>query len=394
MLKPLLTPGKVAEILHVSRRKVLDLPIPRVRVGDGRGKILFNEDDIQEYLKNKTEYPEEKGKHHHGGGVPKRPQKMGYRFYLHGRSWKRYAWDTQEEAKNAEAQARTELLDNPPLKTNSLGNVAALYLIDSAEQQRSGHRLTALRCNLNAFILPYFGPQTPMSTITEVEIENFIKHHIRRGVKNTTIWHYVKDIRALFYWAMEKPHKFLRVNPVVDANLDRIRNRKIVKPPLELKNFARAFLVLNQYERAWLTHECLGLRMDECNRLLRTDPNFDTEMIHIPGTKTEESECYMPMAPALQDELKAYLANRSDDSPYLFPGRSAQTKGRKIYSRRRLFEKIQRQTAFQAYMEQNPDTPAMQAWKELKEERLSGRRKAHDKRVAGLLRDTGIGAGE
>jgi integrase len=216
--------------------------------------------------------------------------------------------------------------------------------------------------NFNAFILPFFKAETPMSTITEVEIENFIKQHKRRKVKNQTIWHYVKDIRALFYWAMEKRHKFVRINPVVDADLDLIQKRKAVKPPLNLKSFERAFSVLDQYERAWWrTHECLGLRMDEGNRLLRTDPDFETGMIHIPGTKTEEAECYMPMSPALQDELKSYLAGRTDDSPYLFPGRLAQTKGKKIYSRRRLFEKIKRVTAFKAYMEKNPKTPAMKA---------------------------------
>jgi integrase len=227
--------------------------------------------------------------------------------------------------------------------------------------------------NFNAFILPFFKAETPMSTITEVEIENFIKQHKRRKVKNQTIWHYVKDIRALFYWAMEKRHKFVRINPVVDADLDLIQKRKAVKPPLNLKSFERAFSVLDQYERAWWrTHECLGLRMDEGNRLLRTDPDFETGMIHIPGTKTEEAECYMPMSPALQDELKSYLAGRTDDSPYLFPGRLAQTKGKKIYSRRRLFEKIKRVTAFKAYMEANPGTPAMKAWKELKRDHYPG----------------------
>jgi hypothetical protein len=43
-------------------------------------------------------------------------------------------------------------------------------------------------------------------------------------------------------------------------------------------------------------------------------------------TKTEQSECYMPMSPALQAELIAYLASRTDDSEYLFPGRSATSK--------------------------------------------------------------------
>src|SRR5215471_20906463 len=61
MLKPLLTPAQVAELLHLSRRKVLSLDIPKVRVGDGRGKILFNEDDVKNYLRERTEYPVIKG---------------------------------------------------------------------------------------------------------------------------------------------------------------------------------------------------------------------------------------------------------------------------------------------------------------------------------------------
>jgi hypothetical protein len=42
----------------------------------------------------------------------------------------------------------------------------------------------------------------------------------------------------------------------------------------------------------------LGIRMDETNRLLRIDPNFETEMIHIPGTRTDEANCYLPMSAA------------------------------------------------------------------------------------------------
>jgi integrase len=294
-------------------------------------------------------------------------EKWGFRFYLHGKTWKKYAWNTEREARDAEAKLRTELLEKPPIATDSLGNVAAAYLIHSAEEGRSRWRIDALRYNLNAFVLPFFKPETPMSAITEIDVESFIRHHRRRGVKNVTVWHYVKDIRALFNWAMKKPHKYCRVNPVMDADLDPIRKRKAVKPPLNPRDFERAFAVLNQYEKAWWkTMECLGLRMDECNRLLRTDPDFETGMIHIPGTKSAESECYLPMSPALQAELRAYLETRADDSPYLFPGRGARTKGKKIYSRRRLFEKIRRVTAYNAYVEKNPASRPMKAWKELK----------------------------
>ena len=69
---------------------------------------------------------------------------------------------------------------------------------------------------------------------------------------------------------------------------------------------------------------------------------------------------------------EAYLATRADDSPYLFPGRSAQTKGQQIYSRRRLFEKIKRVTAFREYSEKHPGTTAMKIWTELKRQGYPG----------------------
>jgi hypothetical protein len=75
-MKPLLTPNQVAGILHLSRRKVLGLDIPKIRVGDGRGKILFNEDDVRDYLRSRTEYPVIKGEYH-ADGVPKKSKKVG-----------------------------------------------------------------------------------------------------------------------------------------------------------------------------------------------------------------------------------------------------------------------------------------------------------------------------
>ena len=72
----LLTPQEVGEMIHLSRRKVLELPIAKIRVGKGRGKILYTEEDVKSYLRECTEYPALKGESH-ANGVSKRPQKMG-----------------------------------------------------------------------------------------------------------------------------------------------------------------------------------------------------------------------------------------------------------------------------------------------------------------------------
>src|SRR5262249_16232932 len=56
-----------------------------------------------------------------------------------------------------------------------------------------------------------------------------------------------------------------------------------------------------------------------------------------------------------------------------FPGRSFQTKGKKIYSRAKLFEKITRLTSLQAHMSKNPDaSPSLKLWKKLKAEGYPG----------------------
>jgi hypothetical protein len=109
----LLTPAEVAGMLHLSRRKVLTLPLPKVRVGSGRGKILFNEEDVKDYVIRQTEFPVEKGANN-ACRVQKNRKRWGFRFSQAGITHKKFAWHTKAEAKQAEAERRTELKNNPP----------------------------------------------------------------------------------------------------------------------------------------------------------------------------------------------------------------------------------------------------------------------------------------
>jgi len=88
-----------------------------------------------------------------------------------------------------------------------------------------------------------------------------------------------------------------------------------------------------------------GMRKDECNRLKWSDINFEQVMIHIPGTKTEDSDAWLPLAPVALHALEA-LRKKSDPGkcPWVFPGRSWQTKGRKVYGRSYMFERIEKRT--------------------------------------------------
>jgi integrase len=58
--------------------------------------------------------------------------------------------------------------------------------------------------------------------------------------------------------------------------------------------------------------------------------------------------------------------------PYVFPGRSPQTQGKKIYNRRRIFERIQRVTAIRKYLRQHPEVSREEAEAKCREEDFKG----------------------
>jgi len=63
----------------------------------------------------------------------KDPKKWGYRFYLRGQCFRKYAWHAKTEAKQAEQQAQVDARNNPALQPTALATAAGAYLIASAE---------------------------------------------------------------------------------------------------------------------------------------------------------------------------------------------------------------------------------------------------------------------
>ena len=137
----------------------------------------------------------------------------------------------------------------------------------------------------------------------------------------------------------------VRENPANKADLTPIRKRKPRKPPLDLDGVERAASVLQGRDRVYFDFiRFTGLRKDETNLVTWDDVDLKRGWLHVPGSKTEESDDYIPLAPVLFNQL-VWLHNTNEESDYLFPGNSARIVGKKIYSRRRLFEKIERLTS-------------------------------------------------
>lgn len=127
--------------------------------------------------------------------------KWGYRLYFRGRKFKKFAWNTQEEAR----AARSELLEKlragakfPEIPPTALVKVVNDYLADSADpdRERSAWRPDGLRLNFKAVILPHLGSATPIAAITKDNIETMIKAR-RRKVKPKTVCHDVTNVRAV-----------------------------------------------------------------------------------------------------------------------------------------------------------------------------------------------------
>jgi len=280
--------------------------------------------------------------------------RWGYRVSLQGRTYKRYVWETREEAKAALIEFKTELASRakePELPPTALITVVSAYLIDSAEKGRSQWRIEGMRWNFDKVIIPFLGAPTPITTITTEQIQKLVIQR-KRSVKPKTLWHDVTNLRACLNWAIEKA--LLVKNPVDGLDMSIIGNTKPKKAPLNLRMVEVAAMSIDSpADRAYFDFlRFTGLRKDEANRLRWDDINFDEGYFRCRGTKTDDSDAYLPLAPALIESLKNHKATST--SEYVFPGRSSQTKGKKIYSRRRMFERIQRVTALDSYLKEHP----------------------------------------
>jgi len=266
-----------------------------------------------------------------------------------------YRWKTEKEAEKAYHEWKAGQLEVAAQKVTvyDFGDVAKDF-IDDADKNKSKWRHDALHWNFQSIILPYFGGNTPITAINCLTIERFIDEQLKRGCKNSTIWHYTTDIAAMYNWAIlrtlrhrdgvtEETDYGVISNPVKLANLRKIKNRKVIKPPLDTSEVDKAAKALSGQDRYFF--DCLrytGMRLDEANRLQWADLDLDHGTWVVPGTKTEDSLARLPLAPILQRQLQ--VLRQVAASPWVFPGRSARTDGKKVYRRTRMFKKIHQLT--------------------------------------------------
>ncbi len=267
----------------------------------------------------------------------KERNKWGFRYTDHcGKRRKLYRWDTESEAQ----REYDEYQRIKHLPQSTLRKAAAAYLADSLDK-RSQSRCKGIGYNLEKWILPYFGGETSISTISAGAIEAFIKFHLGRGVKVSTIRHYVKDLRALCNWCINPKRGYLEKNPVAGADLEVLKNWKSVKLPLDTAAIDRGISALRGRDKLYVDIlRYMGLRKDEGNRIQAKHFALrgDVLWLQVMGTKTEGSLRILPVPPIIVNDIKEILTI-SDPDDYI----TSRNPKVKVYDRRKLFAKIERE---------------------------------------------------
>jgi integrase len=251
-------------------------------------------------------------------------KKWGYRFYLRGQCFTRHVWDTKTEARQAEREARAEAAKTPPPQPTAMATASGGYLIASAERGRSRWRIDGLNYTFKAHIVPYFGEAALITDITPQMVENFISSLKRKGLKNKTVKNIITDLRAMFNWAMEEDVSLCPRNPVTKKVAKLIGSTRVTKAPINPRLYdIAAAAIENKRDRAWFdVTRFLGMRKDESNRLQWSDINWRAAKVRIPGTKTDEAEQWLPVAPvalkALRDLYES--TDRDETSPLCLSG--------------------------------------------------------------------------
>jgi integrase len=291
--------------------------------------------------------------------------KYGYDIVRGGQRYALFNWDTAEDAGKALRKLLVSLDERPRVPRNALVKVVNQYLLESKRNGVSSWRLEGLRLTFDSVIVPYFGATRSFTSITDADVSRFILDQKERNIvrrlrtkkgikevptdrklKNATIWHYITDLRALYNWAIEKPagERLADINPVDLADLQPIRRRKFIKPPFDPQRIAKAATVLPLRHRVYYNFcRFTGSRKDEANRVEWDEHLFledrENAWYLVPGTKTKESAEYLPLHPEHVDELREWR-KVCPSKRFVFPGESARTKGKKIYSRARMLKTL------------------------------------------------------
>ena len=197
-----------------------------------------------------------------------------------------------------------------------------MFLDAKAVEEKSARTIKLYRCILSSFLRSV---SVPVSAITTADIRHYLSVCKSSGQRNSTIGNTRRILSGFFEWcALEG---LCAVNPVKRvATIKQEKSKRHALKLVELEYLRNACADLREKALIDFLYST-GVRVSECCNARIDHIDWERKTVLIEHGKGNVSRLTY-LNPEAEVSLKAYLAARADDSPYIF----ARNRGRSVSS--------------------------------------------------------------
>lgn len=169
-----------------------------------------------------------------------------------------------------------------------------------------------------------FNEENELTDIKPQHFYKWINTLKQQGVKPTSVNHYLRDVRAFFYWCMEEPRQYMPSFKIeeIEAQEEQIKLftddelLALLEKPRRNDSFVtwRTWAIVN-----WVL--ATGNRAATICDVKITDVNFNKKEISLRHTKNKKAQI-IPLSGSLETVLKEYIRMWRKEAPvdgWLFP---------------------------------------------------------------------------
>lgn len=199
------------------------------------------------------------------------------------------------------------------------------YVAEKEARNLSPKTIKNYRQSFDFFVKFYeFDNDTTLEEITPQHFYKWINTMKLNGVKPTSINHYLRDVRAFFYWCMEEPREYMKAFKISEIEKQ--------EEPIKLFTDDELLLLLEKPRRndsfvTWRTWAIVNWVLGTGNRAATIcevkipDVNFSKREITLAHTKNKKAQV-IPLSSSLETALKEYIRMWRREAPvdgWLFP---------------------------------------------------------------------------
>lgn len=199
------------------------------------------------------------------------------------------------------------------------------YAIEKEARNLAEKTIRNYKETLDKFMLVHgFDDETTTDEITQSHIYKWINTMKLEGIKPSSINHYLRDIRAFFYWCMEENREYITPAfkiQMIEAQEEQLKLftddelSALLEKPKKKASFTewRTYAIVN-----WVLGT--GNRASTICDVKITDINFSKKEIMLGHTKNKKAQI-IPLSSSLETVIKEYMRMWRKDAPvdgYLF----------------------------------------------------------------------------